>query len=57
MKKVFYSCLTLALVALSACTSDEQTSFNFSDIHGKAVIKGNVTYCPGNVTNGNGTIA
>lgn len=57
MKKVFYSCLTLALVALSACTSDEQTSFNFSDIHGKAVIKGNVTYRPGNVTNGNGTIS
>lgn len=57
MKKVFYSCLTLALVALSACTSDEQTSFNFSDIHGKAVIKGNVTYRPGDVQNGNGTIS
>lgn len=57
MKKIFYSCLTLALVALSACSSDEQTSFNFSDIYGRAVIKGNVTYRPGNVKNDNGTIS
>lgn len=54
MKKVFYSCLTLALFALSACTSDEQTSLNFSDIQGKAIVKGNVTYRPGYVKDANG---
>ncbi len=49
MKKFFYLCLTLAVVALSACSDDDQSSLNFGDIKGKAVIKGSVTYQPGYV--------
>lgn len=56
MKKFFYLCLTLAVVALSACSDDDQSSFNFSDIKGKAVIKGCVTYQPGYVKNDGGSI-
>lgn len=47
MKNLFYLCLTFAIVALSACSDDEQSSLNFDDIQGKAVIKGVVTYNPG----------
>lgn len=43
MKNLFYLCLTFAVVALSACSDDEQSSLNFDDIQGKAVIKGVVT--------------
>lgn len=56
MKKFFYLCLTLAVVALSACSDDDQSSFNFSDVKGKAVIKGTVTYQPGYVKNDGGGV-
>lgn len=52
MKKLFYLCLTFAIVALSACSDDEQSSLNFDDIQGKAVIKGVVTYNPGYLADG-----
>lgn len=47
MKKFFYLFLTLAVVALSACSDDDQSSLNFNSIKGRAVIKGKVTYEPG----------
>lgn len=48
-------CLIFAVVALSAC-SDEQSSFNFDDIQGKAVIKGVVTYNPGYLADGDNVV-
>lgn len=47
MKKNFYLFLTLAIVTLSACSDDDQSSLNFNSIKGRAVIKGKVTYEPG----------
>lgn len=47
MKKFFYLFLTLTIVALSACSDDDQSSLNFNSIKGRAVIKGKVTYEPG----------
>lgn len=56
MKKLFYLCLTFAIVALSACSDDEQSSLNFDDIQGKAVIKGVVTYNPGYLADGDNVV-
>lgn len=46
-EKIFYLFLTLAIVTLSACSDDDQSSLNFNSIKGRAVIKGKVTYEPG----------
>lgn len=46
-EKIFYLFLTLAIVTLSACSDDDQSSLNFNSINGRAVIKGKVTYEPG----------
>lgn len=47
MKKIFYLFLALTIVALSACSDDDQSSLDFNSINGRAVIKGKVTYEPG----------
>lgn len=51
MKKLFYLCMATAAVALSAC-SDDNSSFNFEDIKGTAIVKGVVTYEPGYMADG-----
>lgn len=56
VKKFFYLCLTVAVVALSACSDDDQSSFNFDNVKGKAVISGKVSYSPGYVKNDAGSI-